>query len=434
MIQATNNLRNSLLKQVECAICLDTFQEPTVITKCQHVFCKTCISHYFNNKVTAPCPKCKKEFKAKHLVHDHNSQSIIDELNKNKIEEVTLENKENAYAQVPIINETAKNLIVEKSIPKVSTPIIQNPAQALSQINLSHFSTLNWPFNQQQINHQIPQFPNINLQQNSTQNASLVSSQKSSTTPRGKLKGLLSPNESVKVPNGGFKAQDRDFKNIDAYKDIELSNCHVAELVVSKNGSITAKNCTFGSVNAFRNINLTNCEINTFVSSANGSIFMDNCSSKDIKGFRDITLNNNCIGKGETKSVNGSVNATACELKTVIAYQNIIFDRCVVTDLSNSSNGELKAINSKLSDANVYKDATFENSNGKKIISKNGDIEAESTKYIHNSFDELNAYKNINIKFISVPSVISQNGKVSSVNCLLDIVKAFNGHKESYFG
>lgn len=40
-----------------CAICLDDCTEPKQLDKCSHIFCRTCIDHYFET-VKPQCPCC----------------------------------------------------------------------------------------------------------------------------------------------------------------------------------------------------------------------------------------------------------------------------------------------------------------------------------------------------------------------------------------
>ena len=45
-------------KQLECAVCLDIFDDPVTIT-CGHTFCRGCIRCGYNQN----CPLCKKKCK-----------------------------------------------------------------------------------------------------------------------------------------------------------------------------------------------------------------------------------------------------------------------------------------------------------------------------------------------------------------------------------
>ena len=55
---------NKITKHLECAICLETFKEPKVLT-CQHSYCKTCLERLVtadgrgNYGIT--CPECRQK-------------------------------------------------------------------------------------------------------------------------------------------------------------------------------------------------------------------------------------------------------------------------------------------------------------------------------------------------------------------------------------
>ncbi|XP_061579191.1 E3 ubiquitin-protein ligase TRIM21-like [Cololabis saira] len=58
-MSAGSNLRSA--DQFLCSICLDVFTDP-VSTPCGHNFCKTCITHFWDDNVLFKCPICKKMF------------------------------------------------------------------------------------------------------------------------------------------------------------------------------------------------------------------------------------------------------------------------------------------------------------------------------------------------------------------------------------
>lgn len=73
------NVLVALKQHMTCAVCLDVFKTPTVITKCLHVFCEVCIK---NDHLENKCPECRMPFTATELKFSHRDQSII-ELYKN---------------------------------------------------------------------------------------------------------------------------------------------------------------------------------------------------------------------------------------------------------------------------------------------------------------------------------------------------------------
>ncbi|XP_061579005.1 E3 ubiquitin-protein ligase TRIM21-like [Cololabis saira] len=58
-MSAGSNLRSA--DQFLCSICLDVFTDP-VSTPCGHNFCKTCITHFWDDNVLYKCPICQKLF------------------------------------------------------------------------------------------------------------------------------------------------------------------------------------------------------------------------------------------------------------------------------------------------------------------------------------------------------------------------------------
>ncbi|NGX57701.1 MAG: hypothetical protein K940chlam3_00595 [Chlamydiae bacterium] len=71
-------------EELECAICIEPLNNPHMISKCLHVFCKSCIDESMERK--SECPSCNTAFKAKNLKHSHDHESRLDRL-KSKIRE-----------------------------------------------------------------------------------------------------------------------------------------------------------------------------------------------------------------------------------------------------------------------------------------------------------------------------------------------------------
>ena len=60
-----STIQEKLVKNLECAICLDTFEDPKML-RCQHNYCRKCLEPMVIKdgriqKVT--CPECRKETK-----------------------------------------------------------------------------------------------------------------------------------------------------------------------------------------------------------------------------------------------------------------------------------------------------------------------------------------------------------------------------------
>ncbi|XP_061600867.1 E3 ubiquitin-protein ligase TRIM21-like [Cololabis saira] len=58
-MSAGSNLRSA--DQFLCSICLDVFTDP-VSTPCGHNYCKTCITHHWDDNVLYKCPMCQETF------------------------------------------------------------------------------------------------------------------------------------------------------------------------------------------------------------------------------------------------------------------------------------------------------------------------------------------------------------------------------------
>ena len=61
-----------LERQLECGICLETFQDPKAL-RCLHAYCRKCIQMLVENKENeVKCPQCRKTF----AVEDNNPDSL----------------------------------------------------------------------------------------------------------------------------------------------------------------------------------------------------------------------------------------------------------------------------------------------------------------------------------------------------------------------
>ena len=59
---AVSQVRNVLMQEISCSLCLDVFNEPKKLPACDHVFCKGCLEMLAKRNVTAAvsCPECRK--------------------------------------------------------------------------------------------------------------------------------------------------------------------------------------------------------------------------------------------------------------------------------------------------------------------------------------------------------------------------------------
>ena len=88
-------MSNAFLQNLECAICLDVFEEPRILTNCGHTLCHQCIVSMLkrnknDNTLSIICPTCFKETKLvnndiKCLKINFQLLTVLDTVNKKKI-------------------------------------------------------------------------------------------------------------------------------------------------------------------------------------------------------------------------------------------------------------------------------------------------------------------------------------------------------------
>ena len=76
---AVSMLMERLAKNLECAVCLDTYDDPRML-KCQHSYCKRCLEKIVvivghTQKVT--CPECRQQIKVTYITQYLFSDSLI---------------------------------------------------------------------------------------------------------------------------------------------------------------------------------------------------------------------------------------------------------------------------------------------------------------------------------------------------------------------
>ena len=87
-------MSNAFLQNLECAICLDVFEEPRILTNCGHTLCHQCIVSMLkrnknDNTLSIICPTCFKETKLvnndiKCLKINFQLLTVLDTVNKKK--------------------------------------------------------------------------------------------------------------------------------------------------------------------------------------------------------------------------------------------------------------------------------------------------------------------------------------------------------------
>ena len=64
---AVSTLEDRLAKNLECAICLDTYDDPRML-KCQHSYCRKCLEGIVTSVgrvQKVKCPECREEIKVR---------------------------------------------------------------------------------------------------------------------------------------------------------------------------------------------------------------------------------------------------------------------------------------------------------------------------------------------------------------------------------
>lgn len=67
---AFSTLEERLAKTLECAVCLDTFDDPRML-RCQHSYCKKCLEKIVvreGNVLKVTCPECREEIKVTPII------------------------------------------------------------------------------------------------------------------------------------------------------------------------------------------------------------------------------------------------------------------------------------------------------------------------------------------------------------------------------
>lgn len=72
-------------KDVRCAICMEVFIEPVLLTSCSHTFCTLCVYHMFGTRRNAslrkaPCPVCKFKFSTVDIVPNLVARTLVEKV------------------------------------------------------------------------------------------------------------------------------------------------------------------------------------------------------------------------------------------------------------------------------------------------------------------------------------------------------------------
>ena len=63
-------LEEKLAKSLECAICLDTFEDPRML-RCQHSYCRKCLEKIVvrvGSTYKLTCPECREDIKVTYVL------------------------------------------------------------------------------------------------------------------------------------------------------------------------------------------------------------------------------------------------------------------------------------------------------------------------------------------------------------------------------
>ncbi|XP_070789481.1 zinc finger protein RFP-like [Pituophis catenifer annectens] len=69
-----------LLEEATCSICLDFFQDPVLIPKCGHNFCRGCLTRSWGtSELEASCPQCRQTFAPRSLLRNRQLARLVEE-------------------------------------------------------------------------------------------------------------------------------------------------------------------------------------------------------------------------------------------------------------------------------------------------------------------------------------------------------------------
>nr|XP_056700385.1 E3 ubiquitin-protein ligase TRIM7-like [Euleptes europaea] len=85
---ATGHPVQELCEEVTCPICLEHFQDPTIIAECGHNFCRACLTQSWGEAVAeAPCPVCKQTVQTKSLRPNRQLANVVEIAKKLSLQE-----------------------------------------------------------------------------------------------------------------------------------------------------------------------------------------------------------------------------------------------------------------------------------------------------------------------------------------------------------
>jgi hypothetical protein len=61
IVEASEEVKDEISSQLECAICMDVMKDPMTATPCMHNFCKKCIDGWLSTSYMRECPMCKQK-------------------------------------------------------------------------------------------------------------------------------------------------------------------------------------------------------------------------------------------------------------------------------------------------------------------------------------------------------------------------------------
>ncbi|KAH1187910.1 hypothetical protein KIL84_008100 [Mauremys mutica] len=70
-----------LQESVICSICLASFNDPVILIKCGHNFCRSCITQYCTESETSPwylCPQCREPFREGEFQANRELRNVVE--------------------------------------------------------------------------------------------------------------------------------------------------------------------------------------------------------------------------------------------------------------------------------------------------------------------------------------------------------------------
>lgn len=287
-----------------CPICIEPYQDPYIITKCLHIFCRSCLHDWMkvdSNKNT--CPECRMLFNAKDLKHDfHHHRRVVNIWNELAEREGINSDHKNPYANSHMEHPPWK----KKSRRKISTRKRSDHLPSEDQPGDS--SLIQGVFRTSMV-------PSVDsrpyLQATTYQNASL---RRRRSRPLRKIREIV----------GVYRTANRTLHSIASIEGVYITNCIVENDIFSQRGAIFANGCkvktakTVGREIVFRDTIFSSVYAQMNRVECRYSVCPDEFQNARITAKKDILLEKARFS-GVIRSEEGAITATDCNLSGVLS-------------------------------------------------------------------------------------------------------------------